>query len=153
MYLAKHLEINHSTTISFHKRCCMSENIVIIIKMSEYNLPGRCHNAEYKLVCVWCTATAPAPSPSTKRYLKPKLKTVSTKLSEFPHNTSYHASIQHTARRYGPRPHSWRYGPCPHSVSREIRASPTLHYLGGTGLAHTPPSERYGPCPHSAANP
>ena len=153
MYLAKTFRNKSFNNHFISQKMLHVRNIVIIIKISEYNLPGRCHNAEYKQVCMWCTATAPAPSPSTKRYLKPKLKTVSTKLSEFPHNTSYHASIQHTARRYGPCPHSWRYGPCPHSASREIQASPTLHYLGGTGIAHTQLSERYGPCLHSAANP
>ena len=37
--------------ISFHKRCCTTENIFIIIKVSEYNFPGKYQNAEYKQVC------------------------------------------------------------------------------------------------------
>ena len=78
------------------------------------------------IMCVRCAATLSAPSPSTKRYLKPKLKTVSTKLSEFPHHTTYHTII-HTVG------HFWGARPTPSVLSTEY----CLAYLGA-GLPFGP---------------
>ena len=73
--------------------------------MSEYKSPGRSPGAEIRDICVmgrYCVSSFPF----EEEVPETKTETVSTKLSEFPHNTSYHTNMRRTARRYGPHPHS-----------------------------------------------